>query len=55
MNELTREELDLVTGAGGWLAQMFDDIEHIIDGLPRVYNKAVRAATDMMCSGTGNC
>lgn len=55
MNELTHEELDLISGAKGWLAQMFDDVDYIIGRLPGTYDRAVSATTDMMCRGTGNC
>lgn len=54
MNELTKEELELVTGAG-WLKDMFDDVEYVADNINRLYKKSITAATDMMCTATGKC
>jgi len=54
MNELNNEELDLVSGAG-WLRDMFDDMEYIAENANRLYGKAIKATSDMMCRATGNC
>ena len=54
MNELSNEEMELVTGAG-WLRETFDDLEYIVGGINRLYKKSIGATTDMMCTATGNC
>jgi hypothetical protein len=54
MNELTNEEMEMVSGAG-WLKEAFDDIEYIVEKAPRLYGKLIKSTTDMMCRATGNC
>lgn len=54
MRELKIEEVEAVAGAG-WLADLVDDIQYAIEQAPSIYESAINATTDMMCTATGNC
>ncbi|MFO8153633.1 hypothetical protein [Thioalkalivibrio sp.] len=54
MRELKTEEISVVAGAG-WLADLVDDIQYAVDQAPTIYESAINATTDMMCTATGDC
>ncbi|MEX5745684.1 hypothetical protein [Massilia sp. X63] len=54
MNELTNEELEIISGAGK-IAEVFDDLEYVVERADRLYDKAIKTTTNMMCRFTGKC
>lgn len=54
MRELQANEVCEIAGAG-WLADLVDDIQYAVEQAPTIYESAIAATTDMMCTATGNC
>lgn len=54
MRELEANEIREASGAG-WLADLVDDIQYAVEQAPSIYESAINATTDMICTATGDC